>query len=159
MEISDLIQTIGIIVAIGGLIFSIWSNRKQTIILNDQLKLNFFADYTKRYQEIILNLPENINAPNFDYNVLSSELRNRTLRYMRAYFDLSSEEYDLWRAGYIETRIWNNWKNGICFALSKKAFRDAWEIVKLDTVYYPEFNSLIEIIITENEKMPAANIV
>jgi len=151
MGMSDWIQSIGILVAIGGLIFSILSNRKQTIILNNQLKLNFFAYFTKRYQEILLNLPENINAPNFDYNFLSDELKNKTMRYMRAYFDLNSEEYDLWRTGCVETRTWNNWKVGIGYALSKKAFLDAWEIVILDTYFDQDFSDLIEILITDIE--------
>ena len=67
MTTADWIQTILLIVTITGLITTILNNRRQLKILNKQLKLNFFSDYTKRYQEIILNLPENINEDNFDY--------------------------------------------------------------------------------------------
>lgn len=58
---------------------------------------------------------------------------------MRVYFDLCSEEYDLFRSGYISKKVWVNWKGGIEFAFSKKAFKDAWQIIKLDTIYYPDF--------------------
>ena len=140
MEITDWIQSIVLLVTVVGLIISIINNRKQVKVFNEQLRLNFFADYTKRYQEIILNLPENINKSHFDYNQLPIDIKNRTLRYMRAYFDLCSEEYDLWNAGYIDNRIWNNWKEGIEFAFSKPAYRSAWNLINLDTIYYSEFN-------------------
>ena len=63
-----------------------------------QLQLNFFADYTKRYQEIVLNFPESINKHDFDFDELHDE-KDKTLRYMRAYFDLCSEEYFLYQGG------------------------------------------------------------
>ncbi len=75
---------------------------------------------------------------------------------MRAYFDLYSEEFDLWRAGYIENRVWQNWKRGIEFAFSKKAFQDGWNIISLYTIYYPEFskwiNELVEKQTVNSEK-------
>ena len=38
---------------------------EQLQIQNQQLKNGFFAEYTKRYQEIILNFPEEINDNSF----------------------------------------------------------------------------------------------
>jgi hypothetical protein len=143
MGIADWIQSTGIFIAIIALIITISYNRSQTKSLNNQLKLNFFADYTKRYQEIVLNFPDNINDPMFDFNNLSNDIKSKTIKYMRAYFDLCSEEYDLWKEGNIEDRVWSNWKEGIEFAFSKKAFKDAWMIIKLDSIYYPEFTELI----------------
>ena len=147
MSTSDWIQTILLIVTIIGLIITIHNNKRQVKSLNEQLRLNFFADYTKRYQEIILNFPENINQDNFDYDDLPEEIRSKTLRYMRAYFDLCSEEYYLHKSGNLENGIWNNWKEGIEYAFSKKAFQDAWEIICLDTSYYSEFSKWVNIIL------------
>ena len=116
-----------------------------------QLKLNFFADYTKRYQEIILNFPENINEDNFDFNKLSPDVKTKTLRYMRAYFDLSSEEYFLWRQNHIEDDVWKEWESGIKYAFSKTSFQKAWqEIIQFDTIYYTDFSNFINKIIKEN---------
>lgn len=151
MEITDWIQSIVLLVTVVGLIISILNNRKQVKIFNEQLKLSFFADYTKRYQEIILNLPEDINKCDFDFNQLPIDVKNKTLRYIRVYFDLCSEEYDLWKAGYIDNRIWNNWKEGIEFTFSKTAFRSAWNLINLDTIYYPEFNKWLNEIFKKTE--------
>lgn len=151
MTTADCIQSIGLFLVIVGLTVTILNNRKQLKIFNEQLKLNFFADYTKRYQEIILNFPENINQQNFNYQDLSEDDKNNVLRYMRVYFDLCSEEYDLYRAGYISERVWKNWKEGIEFTFSKKAFSDAYNIVKMDTIYYPEFTNWISKIVSKND--------
>ena len=153
METVEWIKSGILLATVVGLFFSLRYNRKQLKAYNKNLKLNFFADYTKRYQEIILNFPESINRSDFEFDQLEENVRNITMRYMRAYFDLCSEEYDLKRAGYIEDSIWDYWKLGIEFAYSKRAFRDAWGIIKLDTIYYPEFSSWIERIVTEKNRI------
>ena len=79
----------------------------------------------------------------FDFDNIQPDIKSKIIKYMRVYFDLCSEEYDLWKAGYIEDRIWYNWQEGIKFAFSKKAFKDAWSIIKLDSIYYPEFTEWI----------------
>lgn len=109
-----------------------------------QLQLQFFADYTKRYQEIILNFPEQINDHDFSIDDLASEARDKTLRYMRAYFDLCSEEYFLWKNGRIDNKTWEEWKSGMCFAFSKPAFKQAWNKLHMDTIYYGDFTSLVK---------------
>lgn len=121
----------------GALAFTICS-------FKEQLQLNFFADYTKRYQEIILHFPESINEKTFQLDALSNEDKDKTLRYMRAYFDLCSEEYWLHRRGHINDETWSEWKTGIDYALSKPAFKQAWQILRLDTIYYGEFTKMVE---------------
>lgn len=147
MNTSDLIQLGLLLLTIVGLLITIISNRKQLKLFNDQLRLNFFAEYTKRYQEIVLNLPEEINKSDFDFGKLPNEIRSKTFRYMRVYFDLCSEEYDLWNSGHLDERIWNNWREGIEFSCTKTAFKEAWKTISLDTKYYPQFTSWIENII------------
>ena len=120
-----------------------------------QLQLNFFADYTKRYQEIILNFPENINEDDFDFESLDKETRDRTKRYMRAYFDLCSEEYFLWKNKNIDEKTWKEWKSGIEYAFSKNAFQKGWELIIMDTIYYTDFSKFVkEIINKKNQQSP-----
>lgn len=144
METTDLIQFwILIITAIGVLITAI----ALIITLRNfkrQLQLSFFADYTKRYQEIILNLPLNIYSNDFDYDQLDKETKKKTLKYMRVYFDLCSEEYDLFLYGNLEKRIWKEWKEGMRAAFSKPAFLKAWKKLNLGSIYYKNFNELVE---------------
>ena len=143
-EISEIIPIIGVFITAVALWFTVRSFQKQ-------LQLSFFSEYTRRYQEIILNFPESINKESFNYDSLSVEVKDKTLRYMRAYFDLCSEEYFLKRKKNIDDETWKEWRTGMEFAFSKPAFKLAWEILELDTIYYGEFSKLV------NESMLKTN--
>ncbi|WP_296620956.1 hypothetical protein [Marivirga sp.] len=90
METSEILTTIGLVIALFSSIYAIHTNKIQVKAFKEQLKLNFFTEYTRRYQEIILNFPENINDEDFDFDILKGDVKSKTLRYMRAYFDLCS---------------------------------------------------------------------
>jgi len=115
-----------------------------------QLQLNFFAEYTKRYQEIILNFPESIHEKDFGFEMLNEEERNKTLCYMRVYFDLCSEEYYLWKSKHIDEKTWKEWESGIKHAFSKAAFREGWKIITMNTIYYKDFSSFVKNCINEH---------
>lgn len=146
----DFHQKVQLVIAVGtslaalGALIAVYMSIRAAKSLSEQLKLNFFADYTKRYQEIILNLPENINEDDFDFEKLEPEVKDRTLRYMRAYFDLSSEEYYLWKQKHIDDNVWKEWSSGIEYALTKTAFREGWrDYIDISTIYYEDFAKFI----------------
>lgn len=141
MTTGEIIQMVTIALTGTGVIVAIIALIWQSNLTQEQMKLNFFADYTKRYQEIYLNLPDNVNEIDFDFNSdkFPSEVRKKTIRYMRAYFDLCSEEYFLHQEGNINKKVWKEWKEGIEYTYSKKAFRDAWHIINLDAQFYGSF--------------------
>lgn len=136
-EIGNLISTVAAIVAIGGLIYQSHSTRKQ-------IKLQNFIEYTKRYQEIILNFPENINEINFTFEDMDAEIKNKTMRYMRAYFDLCFEEYILHKKNFIDDDLWSIWKDGMEVAFSKSAFQQAWKIIQKDTKFGEGFEAFVQ---------------
>jgi len=131
------------IAAVAGVVFTIIALLISINQFKKQLQLTFFSDYTKRYQKICLNFPESINQDEFDFENLQPDIKDKTLRYMRAYFDLCSEEYFLHKKGSIDNKTWKEWKSGIEYAFSKTAFAHAWKIVNLDTHYYPDFIDFI----------------
>jgi uncharacterized membrane protein YhiD involved in acid resistance len=154
MENIGMLANIGTIVAaiaaIIAIIVTVKSLRTSIEQFNKQLQLNFFAEYTKRYQEIILNFPESINQDDFNFDNLPEKERDKTLRYMRVYFDLCSEEYSLHKSKHIDEKTWEEWESGIKYAISKTAFREAWRIIAKDTRYYTEFASFVNKIINKN---------
>ena len=150
MSFNECIQLLIAIGTIIGAFTAIYMSIQTSKNLSKQLKLNFFADYTKRYQEITLNFPESINDEDFDFNTLDDEIRDKTLRYMRAYFDLSSEEFFLWQEGNIDKKVWEEWKSGIEYAMSKTAFKKGWkDYIKVSTIYYADFTKFINDILEE----------
>ncbi|MEM9849807.1 MAG: hypothetical protein AAF847_18095 [Bacteroidota bacterium] len=151
-NIHDWVELGLFVITFIGLVVTIFSHREQLKSLNQQLKLNFFADYTRRYQEIMLHLPMNIYEDTFSFETMEAADRESCLKYIRAYFNLCSEEYDLWRSGNIEQRIWERWEEGIRATIATKAFYSAWHIAHLSTYYYPEFVDLIENMIKERDQ-------
>ena len=144
MEIFQIIITVGTIVSI---IIVWWFSYKQLREIKNQTWVSIYSDYTRRYSEITSKFPENINEEEF---VIKSgtEGYNNLMRAMRLYFDLCYEEYSLFN-NYkkIDEELWENWKEGMEAALSKKAFKDAWNIINKDTVNSDSFDKFIQNII------------
>jgi len=136
-DVGNLVATGAALVAIGGLIYQSLSTRKQ-------IKLQNFIEYTKRYQEIVLNFPEGINRSDFVIDELEAKERDKTMRYMRAYIDLCFEEYTLHEKGFIDDDLWSIWEGGMKTAFSKAAFKQAWEAIREDTEYGPAFKAFAE---------------
>jgi len=135
--VGNLIATFTAIIAIAGLIYQSHSTRKQ-------VKLQNFIEYTKRYQEIILNFPENINEQSFSFDAMSQEDKNKTMRYMRAYFDLCFEEFILHEKKFIDNDLWSIWSSGMEVAFSKSAFKQAWATIRNDTKFGSGFKIFVE---------------
>lgn len=136
-DVGNIISAFAAISAIVGLICQSHSTRKQ-------VKLQNFIEYTKRYQEIILNFPESINEQSFSFETLLQEDKNKTMRYMRAYFDLCFEEFTLHEKKYIDNDLWSIWRGGMMAAFSKSAFKQAWMTIKTDTEFDASFKTFVE---------------
>ena len=132
---SAIVTFLGVVVAA----VAIWIQMRK---LNEQLMLQHFADYTKRYQEIILKFPENINEANFV--LASNKEASCIMRQMRAYFDLCFEEWYLNNRKLLDKEIWILWKSGMEAAILKPAFKQAWAQIKKDSKFGLEFEQYIE---------------
>jgi hypothetical protein len=134
MNAGDWITFASISIAACTLWYQINGMRKQLTIQN-------FSEYTKRYQEIILKFPEEINEQDFDLKIRDDY--KQTMRYMRAYFDLCFEEFYLHQRNLIDKKIWGMWKDGMEFAFKKPAFKQAWDIITRDTLYDADFKKFV----------------
>ncbi len=126
-------------------VFVVW---RQTGKLTQQITLQNYSDYTKRYQEIILNFPEDVNDSSF--NLHGHTDYKKTMRYMRAYFDLCFEEWNLHSRKLIDHETWSVWSDGIKTSLSKPAFVQAWSVVSNSSRYGKEFSNFISVAIARN---------
>lgn len=88
-------------------------------IANRYYKFQFFSEYTRRYQDLILHSP-------CDFHCLSiSNEKEKT--FMQLYFDLCSEEFYLHNQGVIDDHVWNLWVEGMKAAMIKQNFQAAWK--------------------------------
>lgn len=111
MEIANLI--VQIIVAaiyaatlITTIVIAFRQNRKADEIAMKQSRNDFFAEYTRRYQDIILHMPDEVFEG-------TAKVDGATLKYMQLYYDLCSEEFHLHENGLVPDDVWDNWKEGM----------------------------------------------
>jgi hypothetical protein len=111
----------------------------QTKQLRKQLIAQLYAEYTRRYRETTQRWGEEVNSPGFMLEAHPTQDRDRLLRAMREYFDLCFEEWHLQQLGLINQRVWADWSAGISTAMSRPAFRQAWQLVRTSASYPPTF--------------------
>lgn len=128
MEIGNLIQLGILFVAIAAIVFSQWSDRKQR-------KLEMYAEYTRRYEDLFRNMPDDI------YNG-TTVIDDRTKKHMRFYFNLCNEEYHLWQDGFIKEKVWELWVEGMQIETQPTIYKNAWDAIKKE--YNPDFRSYFE---------------
>lgn len=111
---AELITAIASVVAIVVAVFS----------LMRQLQSQFFAEYTRRYSELMDKMPPDFFDPK---KANSLELDGEMLKKCRLYYDLSSEEYELHLQCRLNRRVWNYWKAGIEDIVNLPVFAKAWD--------------------------------
>lgn len=110
---------------------------------NKQIKYDFFAIYTGRYQKIALHLPVDIYEYQFRFEKLTKNKREEALRYMRVYFDLCYEQFFLNNKGLIDGEVWKDWKKGMKFTFAAKAFREIWQKEFAKSDFYDKFKDFV----------------
>ena len=137
IEIISIISTtlLSLVAILANFILSYKQVRSANERATKQAENLFFAEYTKRYQDIILAMPDDV----FDG---TANINGRTLKYMQLYFDLCSEEYNLYCKGFIPVGIWNNWKEGMRLTLKMRLYHLCW--INISGNYNPEFYRFFE---------------
>lgn len=97
--------------------------RKADEIAMKQSRNDFFAEYTKRYHDIILHMPDEVYEG-------SAKAEGATLKYMQHYFDLCSEEYHLHENGLVPDDVWNNWMEGMEITTNVELYKKPWDLIK-----------------------------
>jgi len=128
MSTGDIIQLLMLIASTAAIIVSAVMSRetikKSMEMVRMQNHLQMFAEYTKRYEGIMMNMPECIYK---DKDVSSEE----ALRYMQLYFNLCTEEYDLHIKNAITDDVWQKWFAGMQVSMGDKAYLAAWERLRV----------------------------
>lgn len=138
VDCGDVPAWLTAVAAIVGLFF-VW---RQLGGLNKQLKLQTYSDYTRRYEAIVMRLPEDVNSA--DFKLEGRGDYNQTMRAMRSYFDLCFEEWDLNEKKLIDPQFWETWQDGIRTAMSKTAFRQAWSVISSDSEFGERFEAFLD---------------
>jgi hypothetical protein len=137
MNTPEIISLVAITLSI--LIFAWQVNQS-----NKQSKLQNFTHYTQRYQDILVNLPTNINSKNFSIDELKTDEKEHLYRWLRAYIDLCSEEFYLNQNKLIDSYVWRLWGSGMTDFFNKPAFYQTWNTIQENDTYGKEFKKFID---------------
>lgn len=128
---------IAIILAIIGLVHNNRVHKRQS---NAQI----FLEYTGRYERIMSSIPADAFHARLDIDdelpPPSNELSLALLRYL----NMCSEEYYLWRKGYLDTEVWRIWERELRRTLASPLFVREWRALKSEFESYPEFAAYVE---------------
>ena len=109
--------------------------------LRDQLWLQVFTDFTRRYADIVATLPSESRRPDgaFRLNDLSDERRFEIENAARAYLNLCSEEHYLYLRKRIDRETWAIWRKEMEDVFRLPWIRDCWPALKQEYESYPKF--------------------
>lgn len=144
VTVSEWVQIISTSFLITSIAAAFYFSYKTLREIRNQLWISTFSDYTKRYSEIICQLPDAASDPKNSLLADISKIdKDKLMGLMRAYYDLCSEEYYLYTHGKLDSDTWALWEKGLVFTIRLPTFRDAWKTIKMEG-YDEDFISYVK---------------
>lgn len=114
--------------------------------LRTQLWLQTFADYTRRYSEIVRPLPVSSVDPHGDFDLagIDVDARQRILSTARAYLNLCSEEFYLHERGLIDRHTWSIWRKEMEGSFSAPWLKQSWPSMRAEYTSYRPFVRFVD---------------
>jgi hypothetical protein len=139
MSYGEIISLGAVVVAIVALAYQIWQNTKQ-------LRLQNFATFTQRYDQIMLRLPVWSLRQCSSLSYLGETEREDVLRLVASYFDLCAAEHHVRKQKLIPTSVWNHWQESMVMFLRQPIQREAWEVMQHERYHTSGFLGFLEAI-------------
>jgi hypothetical protein len=136
------IAAVGILVSLAGVAVAVLAIRSQGQALRRQLCVQTFTEYTRRYRELLAQVPEELLGATTPVDAI--EQHKGKLSLLRTYFDLCFEEYYLYSRGFMDEDLWLLWRSGMEFAFSRPLVAVGWRLLKPGIQYPPEFVEFVE---------------
>ena len=114
---------------LGGILWSVYLVQKQKL---DEIHLfkELFTKFNARYSDLNEALNQILQGDD------EQELTTKEIDKLYDYFNLCGEEYFFYEQGYIPSKVWKAWSNGIKIFLQNKRIRKVWKNeVRTDSYY------------------------
>lgn len=127
------------ITALAALGVAIWRLVQNNRVHNRQSNAQIFLEYTGRYERIMSDFPPDAFKARLDLDQALPE-PNATLSLAALrYLNMCSEEYYLWRRGYLNTEVWTIWEAELQRTLRSPLILREWRDLSSEFESYPEF--------------------
>jgi hypothetical protein len=109
-----------------------------------QMNAQVFTDCNDRYDQILASFPRSAWESRLNLEAgLPEESIELTLCVLR-YLNLSSEEFYLYRRGYLRREVWDVWEGELRRTLRSPLLRREWKRLQSEFISYPEFTRYVE---------------
>jgi len=109
-----------------------------------QMNAQVFIECNNRYDQILASFPPDAWEARFNSDISlpdpSVELSLCVLRYL----NLSSEEFYLYRGGYLRRDVWQIWEGELERTLRSPLLKREWSALASEFISYPEFARYVE---------------
>lgn len=145
MNISEITAVGMLLVTLAAIFITRCDAHKQNKQMLKQSRMSLFAEYTRRYQDIMVRMPASVYSGRFDAK------EPEVVGFMRLYFDLCSEEYWLNEEKMLPERTWSIWVEGMQTTMNQEPFKEAWGY--LSGHYDEDFARFFRIEVVERKYM------
>jgi hypothetical protein len=114
--------------------------------VRDQLWLQTFSEWTRRYLDYACKLPAAARNPDgsFSLDALDAQERDDLVDAVRMYVNLCSEEHYLHSRGNIDHKTWRIWTLGMEDAFRAAWFRATWLQLRHEYRAYEDFQTFFD---------------
>jgi hypothetical protein len=138
----------GVICTFLSLAFAIRSVRRQ-------INAEILMKYTERYEHILDKFPQDALFGRFDSRALPPPSAQLTLCLLK-YLNLCSEEYYLWKNGYLAKSVWTVWEGDLKRMIASPLLQRAWPLLRAEYLSHRDFVEYVERIQAEHRPSRAA---
>jgi hypothetical protein len=120
-----------------------------------QINVDVLMKYTERYEHILDKFPPDALLGRFDSQKSPPRSEQLTLCLLK-YLNLCSEEYYLWKNGYLANTVWAVWEGDLKRMIASPLLRRECDTLRKEYVSHPEFREYVQSIQAENKAKAAA---
>jgi hypothetical protein len=111
--------------------------------------VSVFVEYVKRYEALMETLYSLTGIDDLEHKSIpdTEEVHHLALKYL----NLCSEEYYLWRAGFLDRGLWKIWEKDIKATLRSNLIEREWPKLECRFGSYSEFSNWVGKVRTANK--------
>lgn len=145
--IDTIITVVSIAVAVATFIWGVKSYK-------DQMNAQLFLEFTRRFEEIMQSFPEDAWAARLNLQETTPESSKKLSLSVLKYMNLCSEEYYLYKKGWLNASIWRIWEAELMRTLQTPLMVREWKTLSREFDAYPAFQAFVEAVQGGNTHTP-----
>lgn len=135
------LQSVAQIAGLASVAFGIWLSLKN---YRRQKTVEMIMKYAERYEKIMDAFPSEAFRLRFNQDAGLPERGDKLTLAVLKYLNLCSEEYYLYKRGYLAKDVWRIWEEELMRTLKSPLFRREWEMLKGEFKSDPAFTRFVE---------------